>query len=841
MTYTDRLRGVQTSVAVKAPVLVATTAEITLSGLQTIDGVSLSSGDRVLVKDQIDAVENGIWIASSGAWSRAIDFDGARDVVRGTQVYVVNGTINERQTYRVSTDDPVIGSSSLTFDNSSPSSADADRAEAARDEIKATRQFWDTDYIAAAQIALIRAGDYDAQDEDIVTAGLQAMHDDMMTFLVANRAEYELDAGATAAARYSGVYAVNDEIFSDDFADKLFTFGYSQCKFVFEGEGHAAFKVKNWTNRARVRTGGFETFAGIATKVPSAVFRWRQKAGYTIGPIVRNIRVLGANDFNDPIGFLVDNTNSAYWDNVAVKGLKNFGRFQENILNGGENNIEISDCGYQPTQFGGTDGLIPDDVTFSTVAGTGDTTVTASDDVFTADHVGLKFMVRGAGANGALWRGEILSRTNATTVVVDGECDVDVTGATGSFQGLIGSSTASSAIVSVDQFPTGVDLVGSYALIVGAGGARDTQDVLVSRILSQTGTSITLADEARETNSDCRVIIASSEFIGLSSDTFEAGTESANNDYQIFATRNENDQRGSDNPSASVSLVVQGGRNFDYSFGKLHGTSGAHNNFGGNMAAVVADGCSFLRMPNMQLKWGCYDEKLGIVSVVGGSSIVSVLDTTIGNDRPHPDTALFFLDPQSASNSDLKLFYSGLMDIRSADDFTDFRFGSNGSADMLFRAGPWAQKGVEKGVWSEEGSWTPIVSDASSGGNDATADTSNGRYIRQGNLVTVWANLVNIDTTGLTGTNTTFIRNLPFAVPFSAGGPPCAGTVVTEQVTFAGFVTARAVSGESAVQLKDSRSGLNEVNLNINALASGSADIVLTMSYYITGFDAIAP
>ncbi len=114
-TYTDRIQGVRSSVAVKAPVDVATTAEITLSGLQEIDGVTVAAGDRVLVKDQGDSVDNGIWIASSGAWSRAIDFDGARDVVRGTQIFVTKGTENAEHIFRVSTDDPVIGSSSVEF------------------------------------------------------------------------------------------------------------------------------------------------------------------------------------------------------------------------------------------------------------------------------------------------------------------------------------------------------------------------------------------------------------------------------------------------------------------------------------------------------------------------------------------------------------------------------------------------------------------------------------------------------------------------------------------------------------------------------------------------------
>jgi len=58
---------------VKASVKAATTANITLSGAQTIDGVSIVAGDRVLVKNQTSTPTNGIYVAASGAWARSAD------------------------------------------------------------------------------------------------------------------------------------------------------------------------------------------------------------------------------------------------------------------------------------------------------------------------------------------------------------------------------------------------------------------------------------------------------------------------------------------------------------------------------------------------------------------------------------------------------------------------------------------------------------------------------------------------------------------------------------------------------------------------------------------------
>lgn len=76
---------------VKASVVVATTANITLSGTQTIDGVAVVAGDRVLVKSQSTASQNGIYVVASGAWTRATDADIWNELVSAF-VFVERGT-----------------------------------------------------------------------------------------------------------------------------------------------------------------------------------------------------------------------------------------------------------------------------------------------------------------------------------------------------------------------------------------------------------------------------------------------------------------------------------------------------------------------------------------------------------------------------------------------------------------------------------------------------------------------------------------------------------------------------------------------------------------------------
>lgn len=74
----------------KTAAQVATTANITLSGLQTIDGYALMIGDRVLVKNQTTASQNGIYVAASGAWSRSADMN-AWSEFRNAFVFIENG------------------------------------------------------------------------------------------------------------------------------------------------------------------------------------------------------------------------------------------------------------------------------------------------------------------------------------------------------------------------------------------------------------------------------------------------------------------------------------------------------------------------------------------------------------------------------------------------------------------------------------------------------------------------------------------------------------------------------------------------------------------------------
>lgn len=78
---------------VKQSCLTATVANITLSGEQTIDGVAVVAGDRVLVKNQSSAAQNGIYVVAAGAWSRPADANTWAELVSAF-TFVERGTVN---------------------------------------------------------------------------------------------------------------------------------------------------------------------------------------------------------------------------------------------------------------------------------------------------------------------------------------------------------------------------------------------------------------------------------------------------------------------------------------------------------------------------------------------------------------------------------------------------------------------------------------------------------------------------------------------------------------------------------------------------------------------------
>ncbi|MBR4158959.1 MAG: hypothetical protein IKT97_02735, partial [Spirochaetia bacterium] len=108
--YVEKLIKNYTFLAVVA----ATAGNISLSGTQTIDGVAVAASDLVLVKNQTDPKENGVYVCQTGAWNRSTAFDSDSDI-RNKLVCVQKGSLNKNRIFQVFSDTITVGTSSINF------------------------------------------------------------------------------------------------------------------------------------------------------------------------------------------------------------------------------------------------------------------------------------------------------------------------------------------------------------------------------------------------------------------------------------------------------------------------------------------------------------------------------------------------------------------------------------------------------------------------------------------------------------------------------------------------------------------------------------------------------
>ncbi len=131
----------------------------------------------------------------------------------------------------------------------------------------------------------------------------------------------------------------------------------------------------------------------------------------------------------------------------------------------------------------------------------------------------------------------------------------------------------------------------------------------------------------------------------------------------------------------------------------------------------------------------------------------------------------------------------------------------------------------------EEGVWTPVIADSSSGGNTGTSLTAQGEYTKVGNVVYAKCTLVNVDTTGLTSATTAFIQGLPFASLNTTAASHDLGSCVLSRTTFTGFVTCGVPDNASSVRFMESATGVSYDYLDVSEFTSTVADIYFSVVY----------
>ena len=507
-TFTDRVQGVQTSVAIKAPVRVAAISNITLSGIQAIDGVTVAAGDRVLAAGQTSGVENGIYVVASGAWTRAIDFNGARDVVKGTQVAVTEGSTYAQTTFSLDTDSPIIGTSALVFSSNRVSFAGAYTARSLAEAANVP--------VSVQKLGIIDNGRVLEYYRD--ASGTALTTGDGATWSPAGRAYVthwaanttpgttDIGAGVLAAvawAKTNGriVFVPEGEHYCGDTTIDCGLAVGSSVKWGLLGEDRAA----------SILITGIDDHSRdfIQVKSPNSA----ERCGGT--PSIGNFRIeRNSSGDRQPIFLHTYGVSNARLLPMSFAGSNNTHARHEVLYNYRINDIQ-SFFGGRHYLYKATDGI-----EFDITSGT--TTLTSTSAVFAAGDVGKTIRLTRDDGTGEKF--VIDSFTSTTEVEVTANADYTFDSSSqdvvGTFEHARCAMTASSAALTANASVFSAEDVGLYVYVEGAGASGKVLASQISAYVS--ATEVTLADNAATTVSDavfftpCIDIASNPDYSGIS-------------------------------------------------------------------------------------------------------------------------------------------------------------------------------------------------------------------------------------------------------------------------------------------------------------------------------------
>jgi len=129
----------------------------------------------------------------------------------------------------------------------------------------------------------------------------------------------------------------------------------------------------------------------------------------------------------------------------------------------------------------------------------------------------------------------------------------------------------------------------------------------------------------------------------------------------------------------------------------------------------------------------------------------------------------------------------------------------------------------------EEGTWTPVFSDASSGGNTASGSAV-GYYIKVGGLVYVTGQFENVNTTGMTGGNILYVQGIPYTPSSLPNDIFFMGSVKCDGVTNNGFLNVESADNFAWLRFSETNNTTAGF-LTVGDFASGTADIYFSLCY----------
>ena len=131
----------------------------------------------------------------------------------------------------------------------------------------------------------------------------------------------------------------------------------------------------------------------------------------------------------------------------------------------------------------------------------------------------------------------------------------------------------------------------------------------------------------------------------------------------------------------------------------------------------------------------------------------------------------------------------------------------------------------------EEGTWTPVLSDATTGGNTSPTTATSATYTKVGRLVTVQCSFIDVNKSGMTAGNDLIIQGFPFTATSVTGTTYMPGSVVMTNTTFAGSLNSSIVDNNTYGRFNSVASGGSLDHVMVSEISSGTTDIYLSLTY----------
>ena len=133
----------------------------------------------------------------------------------------------------------------------------------------------------------------------------------------------------------------------------------------------------------------------------------------------------------------------------------------------------------------------------------------------------------------------------------------------------------------------------------------------------------------------------------------------------------------------------------------------------------------------------------------------------------------------------------------------------------------------------EEGTWVPVVADATTGGNVGTCTINSATYTKIGRQVSIQCDLRSITTTGMTGGNNLFIRGLPFASVKGGNGSFYTYRVGRNASTVSSAVTVEHGVSHAFLSLFTTSSANTNLSILVSDITSGTSELALSVTYTV--------